>query len=64
MRMKQIQVSRGPKKSIFWIEDDPRIKQGNSLKVKGSPEWWNIDHVHEQKLGKEDINREWKVGGL
>jgi hypothetical protein len=66
--MKQCELSRstGPnsmRKMVTWLAEDG-LKQGMTISLKGSSGSWTVDKVHETSLHKENIHRNWNVGGL
>lgn len=64
MKMKQVHLQRKDRNQILWVEANPKIKAGNSMSLKGSPEFWNIKQVYEREMDKDAIPYSWHVGGL
>lgn len=66
--MKQCELSRktGPtsyRKMVTWLAEEG-LKEGLKISLKGSSDIWNIDKVYHISIHKENINRNWNVGGL
>lgn len=65
--MKQVELSRGEKnqiKRVAWIEWDDHVKEGDSIKLKGEMNIYKIEKIHDRNVEREDIKRNWHVGGL
>lgn len=66
--MKQCELSRKTgtnsyRKMVTWLNEDG-LKEGMKIFLKGSSDLWNVDKVYSISLHKENINRNWNVGGL
>ncbi len=66
--MKQALLTRktGPTSKrcmVSWLVEDG-LKEGLSISLKGASEIWNIEKVYDVSIHKENINRNWNVGGL
>ena len=57
MKIKQIEVSKGNLHSIYWMEDNGKLKPGNFVKPKGFNEFWKINKVYDTQLNHDDLNR-------
>jgi len=66
--MKQCELSRitGPtskRKMVCWLAEDG-LKENLTISLKGSDIKWHVDKIYDISLHKENINRNWNVGGL
>lgn len=65
MKMRQYTLNDGPTKMVAWLEDKVHVGQFVTLKNSANPEkWWRIIGASEYVVDREEINRNWKVGGM
>lgn len=62
--MRQIELSRGNKRKICWVDVPDRVRVGWSITLKGVEGWWTIEAIHNTIIDKMEINRSWHCGGL
>lgn len=60
----QVEVSHGDRHLVTWVEDDSRLKPGVRIELKNQVGLWNVVRVYRTKLELQDLNRNWRVGGL
>ncbi len=63
MNFVQIEVERDKKHRICWVEHEEKVKVGNSIRFKNENIFYNIIDVFSIQ-NRNDINRNWHVGGL
>jgi hypothetical protein len=61
--MIQVELHCNQRRRITWVEDQPKIKIGNTIQFKGEEFIWNINAVYPRQ-DRSNINRSWHVGGL
>jgi hypothetical protein len=59
----QIEVERNKSHRICWVEDEDKVRVGNSIRFKNEEKFYNIIAVYGNQ-SKGNINRSWHVGGL
>lgn len=60
--MKQVCLKKNSTYQILWLDD---VKEGDKVKLKNKDEWWDVIKVyHLVDKDKNEINRNWHVGGL
>lgn len=60
---RQFLLSSGNTRLYTWLEDDPRLKSGTELTLKGDDMEWTV--VERYSITREDPpDVRWRVGGL
>jgi hypothetical protein len=62
--MRQVKLRRYDQEQIVWVDRDDEIEVGSIISLKGEKEKWKVIEIYEPDLDKQEINRNWKVGGL
>ncbi len=60
----QVEVFQNSSRLVTWVEDDSRLKVGTRIELKTEQGLWNVARVYRTKVEQQDINRNWRVGGL
>lgn len=60
----QVELSQDKKVLVCWIPVDKRVKTGVKLTLKGLDGWWRVNEMYFILQSRDNINRDWKVGGL
>lgn len=66
--MKQCELSRvtgatSCRKMVTWLAEDG-LKEGLRISFKVGGDIWTIDKIHAISIRKDEIKRNWNVGGL
>ena len=66
--MKQCELSRitsptSIRKMVTWLAEDG-LKEGLTISFKEGSDKWKIDKIHSISIRKDEIKRNWHVGGL
>ena len=62
--MKQVSLKRKNENQIVWVDKEDQIKKGSIISLKGETEKWRVEEIYLPSLDKQEINRNWHVGGL
>lgn len=55
----------GDTQMVCWVEQDPRLKRGVRLTLKGIADVeWTVFHVYDKAIHVGSPSRTWRVGGL
>ena len=66
--MKQVELTRQTspnsiRKMITWLSEEG-LKEDMIISLKGCQLKWRVSKVYDLSINKDDINRNWNVGGL
>mgnify|MGYP001600625849 CR=1 FL=1 len=56
-----------PKGEYFkmtWLPDCETLKPGMQINLKGNPINWIVSQIYCHRIERENVNRNWHVGGL
>lgn len=63
MQIQQTKLASGNDRMVCWLPRDPRVKVGTVISLAKSDERWRVLEQWST-MEQEDINRNWRVGGL
>jgi len=62
--MKQIKCKKNSTVQQVWVDEDPKLKEGNFIRFKDEKEFWLIEKVYDLSINKDELYKTWHVGGL
>jgi hypothetical protein len=61
----QTRLRSGHTEMVCWLEQDSRVHRGSRITVKGDDAVWQVvEQYLGTRMAPNEINRQWKVGGL
>jgi hypothetical protein len=63
MQIQQTELASGNRRTVCWLPRDPRVKIGTVISLAKSDRRWRVLGQYSIK-DYQEVNRDWKVGGL